>query len=365
MDTTGSVPDASAGNVYANLLAGTGNTYDAPLAVNVRPHSAGPLNMNPRDYTFVGRMGPVASLVQGFNLGNPLPAIPNFAARDSSARRHGTAEHGSDLRTRERSPRPRTPRSTSRSAQDVQDRAAERQRAVADLGPENRSDFDIIIGNIHERLDTIERYSRLHAGHIASSDAKISALGDDIDAYKLFITSTHQNIDAFMEGRFKKIEQAHELLIAQLESLASITAPRVEQLDQRIQVLEHMSSNPNFQTSAPPGVGGFPAPAPAAGAAPPYLQSIGLVQAPAVAKTSGTAGAEHHQIHTEPRYVTEDPWASAARDRFANQYSTQAAPVQNAPPVEAPPTHAPPPAGGPCPSTVPMWSPPQNAPETG
>ena len=380
-----------------------------PVTTRIRGRSLGPQStVTSAGYQF-GRMGPVASLVAGFNSGRPLPAIPNLSAFDSTARRHGRAERGSGRR--ERSPRPHSWRSgrtvlenqsefsTGQTAyarhQARSERALERALAVEDLGPENKSDFDTIIGDIYDRLDTVERYSRLHAGHIASSDAKISAMADDLEKYKEHITSTHKVIDTWIKERFAKTDDAHQLLITQLESLASVVTPRVEAMDARISMLESLAqSRPVSSSPVPPaptdqsgcaevpaGYGGLQAPAPAAGQCPSILR-----------QTSQSMGnADQYTIHTQPqevpRYITEDPWAPAAHakfgDRFQNMPEAQGRPQtcpeqsgglpqgaeyghvprgadQRCPGTAMPPTNL---FGGgqgaqagPCPTTVPMWT---------
>ena len=80
-----------------------------PVTSRIRSRSLGPqasasfTGAGTGGYQF-GQMGSVASLVAGFNTGNPLPAIPNMSALDSTSRRHGLAERSSGRR--ERSPRP-------------------------------------------------------------------------------------------------------------------------------------------------------------------------------------------------------------------------------------------------------------------
>ena len=117
----------------------------------------------------------------------------------------------------------------------------------------------------------------MHAGNIASSDAKTSAIADDIEEYKKFITGTHQSIDGYVKDRFTKVEDAHKLLIAQLESLAAVVTPRVETVEERIRALDNLGTfkpvppspvpeeraGPTVATEVPAGYGGLGHPAPA------------------------------------------------------------------------------------------------------
>ena len=88
--------------------AGTGGNMTGlgPVTSSIRSRSLGSHLTGASTGTGyqLGRMGPVASLVAGFNSGRPLPAIPNLSVLDSTARRHGRAERGSGRR--EQSPRP-------------------------------------------------------------------------------------------------------------------------------------------------------------------------------------------------------------------------------------------------------------------
>ena len=67
---------------------GVGPTTSRIRSMSLGPHTAGAMTgASNTGYRF-GQMGSVASLVAGFNTGNPLPAIPNLSALDSTSRRH-------------------------------------------------------------------------------------------------------------------------------------------------------------------------------------------------------------------------------------------------------------------------------------
>ena len=278
-----------------------------PVTRNVRSRSLGPAaGVQSAGYQ-LGRMGSVQQMVARFNLGRPLPAIPNMSALDSTARRHGRAERGSGRR--ERSPRPHSWRSGRTTVETQTEwrhgqtdydrrqaraaRAIERQLEVDKLGPESRSDFDSIIGSIYDRLDACERYGRLHAGTLASHDGRLTAIADDFDEYKDFITSTHTTIDDYIKRQIGEVRDAHQTPVAQLESLASLVTPKVEGMDQRLRILEDLVNarpgrvpqsptaeapspmpalrNPENLPATPAGFGGLGAPAPAAGAPPQFF----------------------------------------------------------------------------------------------
>ena len=107
-------------------------------------------------------------------------------------------------------------------------------------------EFDGIIEGIYDRLDTLERYSRLHAQTIAATDeavngnrARLVDMSNDFDAYKVFITSTHKTIDSYLDKRFNEYSEKFDVLTAQLDSFVSVLAPRIEMLDNRVQAIEN------------------------------------------------------------------------------------------------------------------------------
>ena len=96
------------------------------------------------------------------------------------------------------------------------------------MGPQNRMDFDNIIETINDRLDTLERYQRLHAQSLAYCDEgitnnrkAITATDDDIATYKKFIAGIHGTIDRYVNEQLS-------LLGATTESFATAMAPRVD-----------------------------------------------------------------------------------------------------------------------------------------
>ena len=156
--------------------------------------------MDVSHYRF-GQMGSVRSLVQGFNLGRPIPPVPNWRFRDPqtanlAGARHGRAEHRASHGRRERSPRPRSMPVGEREQEQVwaDRRAEERAAELASLGPENRNDFDLIITTIYDRLETVERDTRRMATAIASTDDNLTAVAKDFEEYKDFIRRTSGRI---------------------------------------------------------------------------------------------------------------------------------------------------------------------------
>ena len=96
-------------------------------------------------------------------------AIPGPSARDSSSRR-GRAQHGNAEQSASRQPGPRSrdrtqfqlPRTPRSSTRDIRAPSANDQE-LRDLGPQNRQDFDSLMETVNDRLDTLERFQRLHA----------------------------------------------------------------------------------------------------------------------------------------------------------------------------------------------------------
>ena len=186
-------------------------------------------------------------------------------------------------------------------------RAEARARDIQSLGPQNLSDFDAIIGAIHDRLDTLERYSRNHGQTLGNADAAITEnrtaivnVSDDIAKYKDYITSTHLHWDTLLNEKWNSLTQ-------QLEAFVAVLAPRVEVLTSRMDAAERYLSAGSAQG-----------------------QDGGVAQPPGL-PTATSAGAEHFNISTDaapaaemPSYMANDPWGPSARQRFG---PPQAAPT--------------------------------------
>ena len=277
-----------------------------------------------------GKMGSVRSLVQGFNLGRPIPPVPNWRFRDpqtakSSGARHGRAEHRSSHGRRERSPRSRSMPVGERENEQAwaTRRAEERAAELASLGPESRNDFDLIITTIYDRLETVERDTRRMATAIAAIDDNLTAVAKDFEEYKDFITGTHKVIDRYAKDRFHVLKDTTRTLTAQFESLVSALTPRIEEVQNRIIALEEISrqlpinvptpASPVQAAEIPAGYGALGRPA----APGQPCQSAGQAEEPPSVQAVGDA--EQFQIHTQPRHVANDPWAPAAQARFGDK----------------------------------------------
>ena len=265
-------------------------------------------------------------------------SAPGIGVRDSSAR-HGSGAGSLSRppnigqipphrqRSRDRtSPQPRTPRSVTRDlraeARAYRERA-EAVTAVRNLGPQMKSDFDAIIEGIIDRLDTLERYQRLHAQSIAFCDESITGnrtaittLSQDVERYKEFITLTHKHIDKFVNNK-------HSEALAATEALHGIVAPRVDNLDHRVVVIETHLQGQEF--------GGRAAGHPQPGTSASHQQSQSASTRPEDFDI-GTAsrGPQPEPAPQEvPNYMTEDPWYQAAQ-----QLPTQRAVPQAPNPTE-------------------------------
>ena len=138
------------------------------------------------------------------------------------AARHGTAEQRSDQRHgpfRDRSVRSRE-RSTSRQS-------SPRQTTLR----QTMADLDARFTAIEDRMDTVERYTRMHAQTIAKSDEAITsnyrrnvAIEDYITKYKAFITSSHHAIDGFISSKTNVLQ-------ASIDSIAQVVSSRIEAME--------------------------------------------------------------------------------------------------------------------------------------
>ena len=248
-----------------------------------------------------GVSGMVAQYQRGF---------PGEGARDASSRRqnsraavsarHGIAEHG-EIRPGSVGQRGR-PRPRSRDRQERPDL----NQQLRDMGPENRQDFDNIIEGITDRLDTIERFQRLHAQSLAFCDEGItgnrklmSEMDADITKYKEYITYIHQKIDKYVNEQFR-------CLAAQNESFVSAMAPRVDQLDQRVMVMEaHLQDDSGATRRQAPE------------------HQPQQSQAASTRPEDFTIATVRHEPQTPPpepaapqvpQYMVQDPWFHAAQE---------------------------------------------------
>ena len=140
--------------------------------------------------------------------------------------RHGSVE---------RSVGPRRQRERSREHQN-------RTGSGQPIGPQNAMDLDERFEAIEDRLETCERYSRMHAQTISITDEivtsnrhAIKTISDDIGAYKSYLASTHVVIQ-------KYIDDKHEGLSTSTMAIASMLQSHVESLDSKFAVLESVLS---------------------------------------------------------------------------------------------------------------------------
>ena len=164
----------------------------------------------------------------GFNVG-PGARAPSRARSLSTARaRHGTAEQGSgprqalDRRRRERS-RDRDPSVTIRAEPG---------------GVMESEDWLSALTMVHDRLDALERYSRMHATAIAQQDDEqkqtreaIRGFSNDFESYKKFITETHKRIDSHVKTNVNHIQ-------SQIDAIVQVTVPNIDVLNQRVKNIE-------------------------------------------------------------------------------------------------------------------------------
>ena len=89
-----------------------------------------------------------------------------------------------------------------------------------------------------DRIDTLERHTRLHAQSIAQQheavgvvSPRMSATTHDIDAYKTSVSSCHANMDLVLTDRMGKLQ-------AQIDSVTAVVGPTVELLESCMRELE-------------------------------------------------------------------------------------------------------------------------------
>ena len=197
---------------------------------------------------------------------------------------HGHAEQGG---------RPRRLRSRDRA-----ERVPPRVGRASPAGEQEGMDWLQALETVQDRVETLERLTRLHAQSIAHQDqehkkmhGKVSEFYNDFEAYKKFVTDTHKHIDLYVTENFNTVR-------ASIDAVVTVTTPIMEDHGRRMEALEsqmaevvvllrggahHNISSPangHPQASAPQNV---------------ESQGEGVLPPPAPAV---------------PAYVRDDPWSS-------------------------------------------------------
>ena len=188
---------------------------------------------------------------------NSATAVVGASAADygrSYTARHGSTEQGSMTRQRSRQAR----RDRTDAGQEPFGSASGRR---ADHRMQNLLDLESVVEDIHDRLDTLERQGRMHGQTIAHHEEAINigwgkskAIDDDITAYKTFITSTHQNIDAGMKRDFKTVTDRMEAYLSEIRPAHDTLIQRVHAMDlQMTEIVEYCRST-RLPMPIPPGI---------------------------------------------------------------------------------------------------------------
>ena len=181
-------------------------------------------------------------------------ARPGAAARDrgnsAPGARHGSVEHGLG-------PRDRTGR--RERSRDQPNRGASQQP----VGPQNAMDLETRFVSIEDRLDTTERYIRLHAQTIAITDEvvtdnrnKIKIIADDIDAYKNYLQNTLGSIEKYVNDKTDFAQSANTNLAAMLASHVENVGHKMVELESKLNT--HSRPPAHFDISTPVGGSNHP-----------------------------------------------------------------------------------------------------------
>ena len=301
---------------------------------------------------------------------NTFRINPNFdlAGRPSSARRfvegltrlrHGTAEHGHGSRGR-----PRRERSRDRLSPQ-----AEVPIRARPAGQMEEQDWLQALNDMEARLHTIEHNQRSHALEIAKANdetanvkAIVSAINDDITAYKDHVSTVHKQIDGWCKYKFDAIQ-------AQLDNFVQTVPKHVEALERHAAQLEseliRMQGMYSSGPQPPPGMSAFPnssgaqpsappAPAPTATEVPEHqLNDQGATATPPHERTCDLDAMAQNLPS-----MAADPWWQAAQERRRARVEepTMSAPAPSGQPVSFGPASAPTAAPAPpMPQQAPCW----------
>ena len=221
----------------------------------------------------------------------------------------GGAQHGN---AEQRGQRPRQ-RSRDRSPGGRSASQSTMQFAV----PATMEDVATQLEHIHDRLDTLERLTRLHAQTIAHADemavetrSAVVATDKDISMYKNHITSMHQTIDRYVTERNNALEEKINMLTAQLESMTSLVVPNFNTLDVRTKALESALGS----LQLPPGI-------------PQDVPTYGINTPPAMTHSvSDPVAVTEPERPTTPGFKRDDPF-------YAHQVQAEAAQARQEPPL--------------------------------
>ena len=227
-----------------------------------------------------------------------INAAIGSTARDhgrSGSARHGSAEQGSGTRAGSRTTR----RERDRGRASTRDDASVRD----DHRLQNLQDLEGILEVLNDRLDTLERLTRMHGQSIAAVDESLTnhraqsrAFGDDVEKYKQFITGTHVRIDQHIT---KQVADVNE----KTNALHAMYSPILENTTVRVQVIEDMLTAMSLnQSSAPP----------------PVPPGIPPQTAPETFQMN-TPAETQPAPQPVPEYVVNDPWSDYAARTRGNQ----------------------------------------------
>ena len=215
--------------------------------------------------------------------------------------RHGTAEPASDARLGQ-----------SRRRQRSRDRTPSITFRANPIGPMEGEVWLSALQIMHDRLDSLERYSRMHAASIVHTDednkltrTAFRAMHEDFEQYKKFITQTHSVIDTHITNQLKTAQ-------VQIDSMVQVAAPNIDILDGRVKTLEEALSRLNSQSSGPQDfLGGAPDTSTQPHLFPSSMPGMSTAQQPRTSATSPQP--PQTEAESVPSYVRNDPWWAAAQ----------------------------------------------------
>ena len=194
---------------------------------------------------------------------------------------------------------------------------------------------------VHDRLDALERYSRMHATAIAQQDDEqkqtreaIRGFSNDFESYKKFITEPHKRIDSHVKTNVNHIQ-------SQIDAIVQVTVPNIDVLNQRVKNIEEALAQRQPSALGASGISGD-----GSSAAQPSQSMTGgmFSEIPPSRPQAQQNQTQPNEPATSPvpAYAREDPRFTAAQTmpsrRTMAEESTPRTPVQHniASPPDAP-----------------------------
>ena len=181
----------------------------------------------------------------GHRGGGFLPPGVGHGSAELGARHSRSPSVGTPRNDRERDrPRPRSPSASVRSAS---------------MGPQEAADWRQAIENVGNRVEALERYSRLHAQSISTTDKEVKSMmtdcrrgEDDKAKYKVYVENRFTNMEQVIAKQFDEvrtlISQEPDQKLKDMEEKIGIMGAQLSEL---LRVFNHRGGPTIYEMGTP------------------------------------------------------------------------------------------------------------------